>query len=74
MSITISSQDQMHTSDAYALSLSLAPIEHRILNLQKSGKTVKDIGDTLGLSPTDVYRRLDIISKKIKSQRLLQTS
>jgi DNA-binding CsgD family transcriptional regulator len=74
MSITISNQDQMRVSDAYGLSLYLVPMEHRILDLQKSGKTVKDIADSLDLSPTEVYRRLDIISNKIKSQRLRENS
>ena len=74
MSITISNQDMMGATNFYGIGPYLAPIEHRILDLQKIGKTIKDIADSLDLSPTEVYRRLDIISHKIKSQRLRANS
>ena len=68
MSITISSQDRMPVSYSYGPSPYLAPVEHRILNLQKTGKTEMQISNELNLSSTEVFNRLEAIKRKINSK------
>jgi DNA-binding NarL/FixJ family response regulator len=65
-SITISNQDLMRASNSYGLSPYLAPVDHRILDLQKRGKTAIEIAHALELSTTEVSNRLEAINRKIK--------
>ena len=66
MSITISNQDQKCVSDAYGLSPYLSTIDHRILDLQKRGKTAIEIAYALELSTAEVSYRLVAINRKVK--------
>jgi DNA-binding CsgD family transcriptional regulator len=66
MSITISSHDLMRAPDAYGLSPYLTPVDRRILDLQKQGKTAVEIAHALELSSNEVSNRLEAINRKIK--------
>jgi DNA-binding NarL/FixJ family response regulator len=65
MSITISNHDLVRASDGYSLGPYLSPVDHRILDLQKRGKTEIEIAHALELSTTEVSKRLEAINRKI---------
>jgi DNA-binding CsgD family transcriptional regulator len=66
MSITISNQHQMRVPDAYGLSPYLTPVDRRIWDLQKRGKTAIEIAHALELSSNEVFNRLEAINRRIK--------
>lgn len=56
----------MRAPDAYGLSPYLTPVDRRILDLQKQGKTAVEIAHALELSSNEVSNRLEAINRKIK--------
>ncbi len=70
MGITITNQEPIYAPKIYGMSPHLTPLEHRILDLQKKGRTAGEIADVLDLSFIEVSNRIDAISKKMKSSRL----
>jgi DNA-binding CsgD family transcriptional regulator len=51
-----------------AQSSSLKPVELMILDLRKNGASKEEIADELGLSFTEVSKRLKAIERKVKIQ------
>lgn len=65
MSIMINSLNQVPPSYSPWQSPYIAPVEYRILDLQKAGKNEMEIAKELDLSLTEVHKRLEAIKRKI---------
>ena len=68
MRIQIDDRQQTYVHYGWNKNVGFSPIEQRILNLVKEGKTVKEIAAKVQRSPREIQRLVSGIKSKLKKE------